>query len=326
MLSFFRTNQILASSLLILYAAVLYLSVLYIPYSWEPQGYGLFTDLVYHWIGYQSVGAHVLAMVLVVVQGITANVIDFSNKLSREQTLFPGLFLVLLSALSPIFLHLTPYHLANTFLLFAVVELMHVYRNSKSAGHIYNAGFYLGIAFMFVPAYWVFIFFLFAGLNILRSFEFKERLMVLSGFLTVLILAGTGYFWFDRWPEFVAGQFSELKVFLAFGQISLFGIIHLVVLGIILVVVLLQQSKLQQKRIMQAQKKIDILYWMLLLGGISTFFHSGVDESHAMVIIPALGMLTGMQVATLPKRPAELLHFFLFVTALFFQYRVLIGI
>lgn len=326
MLSFFRTNQLLASSLLIIYAAALHVSAWYVPDNWQPQGYGLFADWIYQWIGAKSNIAHIIAVALVVIQGITVNVIDFSNKLSREQTLFPGVFLVLLSAMSPIFLHLTPYHLANTFLVFALMDLMHVYRKSRSAGHIYNAGLYLGIAFMFVPSYWVFIFFIFAALNVLRGFALRERLMVLSGFFTVLFLTGTTYFWLDRWPEFLAKQFDQIWVFLDFGNISRFGVIHLSVLALILAVTLLQQSRLQQKRVMQSQKKIDVLYWMLLLGGVSTLFHKQVAEAHALVVIPALGMLTGMQVAALPKRTAELLHFFLFVLALFFQYRVFIGI
>lgn len=326
MLSFFRTNQLLASSLLLIYAAILHVSAFYVPDTWEPRGYGLFAEWVYNWVGYKTTLAHIIVIFLVLVQGVTVNVIDFSNKLSREQTLFPGVFLVLLTALAPVFLHLTPYHLANTFLLFAVAELMPVYRKSQSASHILNTGFYLGIAFMFVPSYWVFLFFLFTGLNVLRSFDLRERLMVLTGFFTVLFLTGTVYFWLDRWPEFIDRQFGGLRVFLDLGQVSTLGIIHLSVLAFILLVILFQQGQLQQKRIMQAQKKIDILYWLLLFGGITTLIQPEVGEAHALVILPALGMLTGMQVATMQKRTAELLHFFLFVLVLFFQYRVFIGI
>ena len=309
-----------------MYAAILHLSAWYVPDTWAPTGYGLFAEWVYQWIGYKTGVAHIVVILLVFMQSVTVNVIDFSNKLSREQTLFPGVFVVLLSALAPVFLHLTPYHLANTFLLFAVAELMQVYRKSKSAGHIFNTGLYTGIAFMFVPSYWVFILFLFAGLNVLRSFDIRERLMTLSGFFTVLFLTGTAYFWLDRWPEFLRKQFGELNTFIDFGQISRFGLIQLAVLGFILLITLLRQSQLQQKRVMQAQKKIDILYWMLLLGGVSTLVQPEVEEAHALVIVPTLGMLTGMQVANMDKRPAELLHFFLFILVLFFQYRVFIGI
>lgn len=322
MLSFFRTNQLLASSLFLLYAAVLHLSAWYVPGNWEPGAYGLFSGYVYGWIGYETTAAHILVILLVILHGITVNVLDFSNKLSRDLTLFPGLFVILLSAFSPAFLQLAPQHLANTFLLFATGSLMQVYRTSKVAIPLFNAGLHLGIAFMFLPAYWVFVIYLFFGLNVLRSFQFRERLMVLSGFFVVVFLSGTVYFLLDRWPEFVDGQLRDLQVFADFGRLPPMGWIHLGILGIFLVIALFQHNQIMQKRIMQAQKKIDLMYWMLLFGGISCFFQAGLDEAHALVIVPALGMLTGMQFVNLENRTAELMHFLLFLLALFVQFRV----
>ena len=323
MLSFFRTNQLLASSLLLIYGLVLHWGAFYVPDTWQPAGYGVFGDWTYRWIDPQSVGAHLLVVLLLFIQGTTLNVIDFSNKLSRDLTLFPGVFLILLASMAPAFLHLAPHHFANCFLLFSLAEVMNVYRKTRIADHLFNAGFYIGIASLWVPSYWVFIVFLFFGLNVLRSFSIRERLVVSSGFLVVLFLTGTVYFLFDRLPEFMAHQVRAAFVFLDIGALSFFSWFHLGILGLFLLTALFRYRQIMQKRIMQAQKKIDLFYWVLLFGGISVLVQPAASETHALVIVPALGILTGMQFASMERRTAELMHFFLFVVALFFQWRVL---
>jgi len=322
-LSFFRTNQLLASSLLLIYGLVLHLAAFYVPDTWQPAGYGVLGDWTYRWIDPKSIGAHILVVILLFIQGTTLNVIDFSNKLSRDFTLFPGVFLVLLASMAPSFLHLAPHHFANCFLLFSLAEVMKVYRKTRVADHLFNAGFYIGIASLWVPSYWVFLLFLFFGLNVLRSFSVRERLVVSSGFLVVWFLMGTVYFLMDRLPEFMDHQIWSGFVFWDVGALSFFSWFHLGILGLILFMALFRYNQIMQKRIMQAQKKIDLFYWVLLFGGISVLVQPSASETHALVIIPALGILTGMQFAKMERRTAELMHFFLFMVALFFQWRVL---
>ena len=322
-LSLFRSNQLLVSVLLIFYAGILHLSVWYIPDNWQPEGYGLFMDLLYQVVPPKSNIGHLLVIVLLFIQGVTINMLDFSNKLSRELTLFPGVFLVLLASFYPSFLHLSPAHLANTFILFACYEIFKVYRKSKISDHLFNAGMFVGVAFMFLPSVWVLLFFLFITINVLRSYNLKERLITASGFFVIPFLVGTTYFLTDQWTILMAYPYFPDHLLDSRVSFSLLDWINIGVIGLLVLVAVFQHSQIMQKRIMQAQKKIDVFYWLMVFAGITLFAQADFGADHILLLVPPLGFLTGIQFATMDKRVAELLHLFLFLLALFFQYQVL---
>ena len=289
--------------------------------NWEPSVHGALAHFIYDWIGYKGTWPQVLAGGMLFVQAIIIVYIDFEHKLSRESTLFTGLFLILFSSFSLPLLHLSPNYFANVFLLLGISELLKTYRNTNSSGLIFNAGFFIGLASLFTPAYILFVFWLFAGLNLLRGFNIKERIIVLMGAFSIIFLVGVIHFWSDELNFYLRSQFIEGFSLFDFKTGNYFTYIHLGLIGIILLLTLGFRSGLLTKKVMQEQKKIDIFYWGMLISALVAFVQTGIQENHLLAVIPFIGLFVGMQFSILKRNIAELLHFLLFIMVLFLQYR-----
>lgn len=94
MLTFFRTNQVFYSVMLIVYILLLRFSVFIAPFQWEPSGQGVLCDMLYNAVGSQGLAAHIIAMVLLMGQGYLVNLISINYRLSNDINLLPGLFYV----------------------------------------------------------------------------------------------------------------------------------------------------------------------------------------------------------------------------------------
>ena len=321
MLALFRTNQIATSFLLVFYIALLHFAPFVIEDNWEPSSYGIAASWVYSLIGYKGLNNQILLLVLLFFQALILIFIDLNHKLTKDGTLFSGVFLILLSSLTVPYLHLSPTYFSNIFLLLAINQILITYRVTGSSISIFNAGFFIGVAALFCPAYLIFIIWMFAGLNLLRGFNLKERILAITGVLTVFILVGTYYFWMNDWSTFIRVQFLEGFGLLDFRQGNNFTFIQLSLLVVLVLIVVLSRFRVIGKKTMQVQKKIDVFYWGLLISAVVILFQSSVQESNVLVIMPFLGLFVGMLFTNMKKNIAEMLHFVLLVIVLLLQYR-----
>ncbi|MCB9081590.1 MAG: hypothetical protein H6555_07765 [Lewinellaceae bacterium] len=322
MLSIFRTSQLFFGVFLLLYAIFLHGSSWIIPIDWEPTNAGVWGQWVYGKVGFNTHTALTLGILLVFAQAIALNALESTFRLSAEVSLFPGVFLILVSSTSPYFLGLSPLHFANFFLLIALIQLMDTYKKASCADLIFNTGFWIGVASLFYPGYTVFILLAFAGLNILRSYNIRERLMVLLGFSVIHILVGTYYFWHNQFEQYWSVQYQEPFSLLSGPTFTLNwgGWLAILFFGILLMVMLFSQGFFLSKRIIQTQKRINILFWTLLIGGLTLLFQTTPGPDHLLIMAVPLGYLLSMRIISLDRNWAELIHFLLLAFVLFCQF------
>ncbi len=327
MLSLFRTNQLLNNFLLLFYVAILYLHVFVMPQSWEPSQEGILAHSVYQWLPWDSLTADIVAAILVLLQGILINFMIADNRLNLETNLFPGFFYVLVASALPEFTHLSPLHMANTFYLLAVVNMFSIYNNNKSAGAIFNIGFLISLGSLFYFSYLVLLLAGFSALGILRAFNLRERLMVIVGALVPYLLLGTYYFWHDQLGYFLSFQFNTGLQWFSVFSLSPLNPAAYFKLGFITflsLVTIVSNNQNIARRVRESQKKISILYWMLFLAVFTVLIQAGINLDHLLVLAIPLGILLSFNFTQLSNSWAELLHFFLLLLILFFQYQTLI--
>ncbi len=327
MLSLFRTNQFLANFLLIFYVAILYVHDFVITSPWVPSRPGILAYSIYQWMPWDSVAADGTAAILVLLQGILVNFIVAENRLSTETTLFPGVFYILIASCLPEFTHLSPLHMANSFYLLAMVNLFSIYNSPKSAGAIFNIGFWIGVGSLFYFSFLIFMLVGFIGVSILRAFNFRERLMIITGAFIPYLLLGAYYFWFDQLPYFLHYQLQENLGWLSFFRgvsLGISGYLKIGFLFFLLLIALVSYNQNIARRVREIQKKVNIIYWMLLIPLFSIFFQAGIQLDHLLVLAIPVGILLSFRFAQLQPNWGELLHFFLLLIVLFFQYQSLI--
>jgi len=119
------------------------------------------------------------------------------NILSKK-TYFPALLYVILMSCSNLFITLHPLLLANLFVLLSLDRIISSYHKDEAFAHVFDAGFYIGIASLFYfpavilfPMVWV-------GLIVIRTFVWREWIISFLGLMLPYLFILTYYFWFDK--------------------------------------------------------------------------------------------------------------------------------
>ncbi|MEO1627927.1 MAG: hypothetical protein AAFV25_22450 [Bacteroidota bacterium] len=322
MLSLFRTNQIIASFLLLFYAAILRVSVFWVFPDLEPSVNGVLGEAMLSSIGIRGVLPYLLGLVLITVQALLINIAISRHRTAGEISLFPGLFYILLASSLPEFLIFSPALVANTFYILAMMELMQTYKNQAAAGHIVNAGFWVAIGSLFYFSHIVFLLLAFFALGILRAFRLKEAIMVLIGFVVPYILTSVYYFWGDQWAYLWQQQFWANIQFLDIGTISRGNgdFLRLLFFVLLSLVAILSFRKYTIKRKIQVQKNISIIYWALFWGAITVLFQANIQFDHLLILALPLGILLSINFLQMKAPTAEVLHLLLFIGILITQF------
>ncbi len=321
MLGFFRTNQITANFLLILYVVLVRSAIFIFPQDWEPVSSGLFSDGVYRLVGASGLWPAVLAAVLVFVQAVLVNSLVAKFRIANEITYFPGVFYVLLSSSIPEFHYLSPALMANTFYILAFYELFHTYKKLSAASWLFNLGLWLSIASLFYFSYIIFILFALIGVGVLRAFRLKEQIMILCGYAVPYYLTWVYYFWIEDLGTFYT-SFSGQIGMLTFAEGSNWGIfIKLAFIGVFLLIAITSFGIYKQKKNIQVQKYISILFWALLVSALSLFFQEKIALEHLLILTPPLGILISFNFLHFENRQiAEAVHLMLLLLAFVFQF------
>ena len=322
MLQLFRTNQIFASILGFSFVFIWHSSIYFNVPEWEPSQSGIFMQEINFYIGHSSIAARLIVILLLVIQyGLAINIIN-NHRLADYTTVFPGVFLILFSCLSPYFLFLSSLHFVNTFFIIILFILFSTYNQPKIADSLFNSGLIAGISFLFFPPTFYILPIIFVGLSILRSYSFKERMSVLLGFIIPSFWVGLYYFWQDKFDLFYKYQFTNL---FGYPQFSIQNLSYVTILmyGIFIVLsffLILSYDKIGYRRIIQSRKRINLIYWSLGIITLVLFFLPQQGQEVYLLLSLPLSLLTSLGFITMKPKLAEIFHFILILGLLVSHY------
>jgi hypothetical protein len=324
MLTLFRTNQPLANILLLFYLGILRASSFIHPATVAPPAQGILTAWMYAELPPLSMAANVAAFLLVFFQATALNITIGRYRVASEVSLLPGVFYCLFCSLMPDFLVLSSVLLANTFVILALFYLFDTYKNSYVAGRIFDAGLWLGVASLFHFSYILFIIWGIIGLGILRGLRGKEFLMFIIGYSVPFFLLSVFCFWHGILPQ-IGNHFLYNVNFFNFTRYDSQTLyVKIGVLALVLLLVLGASTQFFSRRNMTVQKYLSILYWLILLGGVTITFQSGVSLVHFLVLAVPVGVLLSMVFQRINTATAEALHMLFLMVALILQFEYLL--
>lgn len=311
MLQLFRTNQILASILGFSFAFIWHSSIyIHVP-LWEPSQSGILMNEIGHLIGLSSIGARITVLLLLAIQVALGNHIINKYRLAEASTVFPGIFIILLSCYSPYFLFLSTFHFVNTLTILILYILLGTYNQPKSADHIFNTGLLAGISFLFFPPTIYLILFIFIALSILRTYSIKERIIVVCGFIVPPFFAGIYYYWQNSFGYYYKLQFTGIFNIPTF-QVTPIEYINLLLYFIFICLVLFlifSYNKIAYRKIIQSRKRINIMYWILGITFMVLFILPKQGNDVYLLLSLPLGLLTSLGFISMKPKLAEIFHF-----------------
>lgn len=323
MLELFRRNFFVNTLLLVPYAILLRIHTFIWPdrFLYEYTGNNVFLEWLYEYLSVPLVQSMVCT-VLIVAQGIYINRIYLKNRIPNEYTLFPGAMYILLVSSSEYLIKLTPEILGLTFVIIMISQMFKTYKNQLGSIYIFNTGFFGCLAFLLNPGLIWILLYGFVGLMILRSFKGVEKLQYLTGFLTPIFLSVSLLYFFQKDIIFLASDFLEKFGFIDLStDITIKQFIFLAILLFLFLVVFFNYNKYTIRKSIQAQKKIDLFYWLSLIALFATVFTDGFSYSGLLLLCVVISVLFAMNLTWMKnKMYTEMFHLILLAVIIYTFY------
>lgn len=325
MLSIFRNNQFTSGIPLAVYVALTHLSA-YLGYVKMPltdEGTaGLLYERTFGMAGWSPMVSAILASLLVYFQAILVNRLADEFRLMGERNWLPGLFYALVAAGLPEFLFFSPVLLAATFIPIAARRVMKCYKTMKAGSLILEASFWMALgSLMYPPAIWMLIA-LYAGINIMRSFNPKEQMVFITGAFIPIYLAWTGFFWLDEGGLFLHMQYGRLFDWYRFDMNpDKATIIKAILWSLMVIGIVLGYGPLSSKKVIQQQKCISVLFWLLFMAGVSFFLRRELFIIHLFLGVCSMSVFIAMLIGGIRRHLlAEIFHLILLGGVLWIQF------
>jgi hypothetical protein len=324
MLQLFKTNQPVTIIFLLIYALLLRFHNFIFPTDWQPINANFLSDVVYNWVGTNSLLANITALLLIVIQAIMINQVVANNKMQRVSTFLPGVTYVLLASALPDFLVLHPLHFANTFFIIAMGQLFKSYRKYEAASELFNIGFCVALGSLFYFSVNVLLFWAILGLIVIRAFNLREVLIIFIGFFVPFFLAGTYLFWIDKLDVL---QNIWTNIYILDFQVEWNSTTYFKIgfIGFIILLCFINFRSFYARTNIQVQKYITMLYWALIISLLSVTFQEKLTLGHLLIFAAPLSIFLGFFLQKIKNSAiAEFFHLTLLIIVLILQYQVLI--
>lgn len=322
-LLFFRNIQFTNAITLAFYVALLHLAAIlgYIqpPPPMADAGH-VYLDL-FSWAQGSPFWSAIAAAVLVYCQALIVNGLADSFRLMGDRNWLPGMAYVLAASALPDFQFLSPPLVAATFVAFSIRKIFETYKSPKSATLVFDTTLWVAVSSLFYPKAILLTPALFISIGVMRSWNMRDQVAFVCGFLVPLILAWLWYFWEDLGGEFRGQQFGGLFEFFKFDKVLDTG---MMLKGSLLVFLLLffvlNFGTFSRNKSMHAQKCNTVLYWVLFTGtGIALMRPDWRWEAFALMCTPA-AIFLAMTYQNMRRQFAELFHAFLVIYVVVLQF------
>gem|GEM_PF-1266047 len=321
MISIFKKNDVLNIILLLPYAILIRLKSLI-----QPQAYTVTEadSILSSWL-FSIVSSpllqSIIAILLVFAQAIAINVLINNNRLYRSPNTLAGMIYILLVSCVPQLQYLSPALIGATFVIIATFYVFNTYKLNAATLNIFNAALTSCLAAFIYPPYALVIIAIFIGLATLRNFSLLERLQFLIGYVAVVWIFGSLYFYLDKLGADVFGYFDFPGVISNITySLSPENIITLAYL-LLVVISLVNYYNFVKKKGIDVRKKIAFYYWLMVCAFISIFSYAGVEYQHFIYLAIPLSFFLSMSLLIVRQTfLVEVVHFCLIVGLLYYQF------
>jgi len=261
----------------------------------------------------------ILASFLVFINAAQINHIVIKNRISREINLFPGMVFILLSALHKDMFWVSPQLIALTLLLPTVSNIFRIYQKPQASRYLFNSGFFLALSSIFYLPFTLFILFCLAGIVILRKLQLRDFVQLLIGYFLVFFIITFLRFWNNLdYSPFLDFE-NQLHWSFGFQKYYLNEILVLLLVLFFIIISIINYRKFTIKKSIQSQKKVNLIFWFMIIGLITIVFSlNAFIFPSLMIILVALSIFIGMIMSRYKNEAAlELLHLFVLFFIIF---------
>ncbi len=228
----------------------------------------------------------IITLFIIVFGAIFVNFLSIEQEITSKTNYLPAFLYILIAFSATTKVSIEPLLVANLVILPSLYFLINSYRQSLALPDCFKAGFFIGLASFFCIDYIVLFPLNFLALMILRSFNWREWVMMILGLMTPLYIdicinylaTGNAFEVFDTMNEAINS--IQRPVF------SIYYLAFMVVMILVFLLALLRYLNKGFGSKVKTQKAKYVLLWMCSLCLFMVFFEQTTDMLLLPCIIP----------------------------------------
>ena len=328
MLNFFKSNNlgvIFTNVVLIVLYRVLFffhpVDVSYLYHHAEPAS-KFFMRLFHISANTPLVWLLISGGLLCFIESLLVNQIINNYRVTTKKNYIGGVLFIVFTSMVPECLVLSPALIATLLLLLCIDKIFELAKPDKLYGHIFDLGFFSALAMLFYFPAVYFLLFVSIGFFMMRSVTFRERVMILTGFFSMLAVVFTVYFWFDSLPEMVLDIVNfQYKTRLSFSKFSSWQLAALGWMGFLALWLAVFIPGLLFASVIQIRKYISLLAIGAVLSLLALPLDFNFNLSHLLFLGTSMSILFAVYfVETKTNLISEILFIVLILSVFVFEY------
>jgi hypothetical protein len=315
LISIFRNNLLLNSILLLPYIIILRLKSFFLDSPYVASSSDSHIVKAIFSTANNVIAQASIAILIIFINAVMINRIMIKNNLSKVNNLVSGLIYGLFNSILLAFLPLSPELISSFFVILSLQSIFNSYNNQKASNEIFLSGFYMAIgALIYFPLVYL-ILITFVGFFIMRSFLGIGRIQHLIGWCVPFFLLFALEYYFQAKPlDFPSYFLGKITLNLFSNGLKLNEFLILAITVIFVIISVFSYNANQGKKVIASQKRISVLYWLLLVVSISAFLFTGTRLSHLhLVSIPLSIFFTYSLLEFKNNIIAEIIHLLLVI-------------
>jgi hypothetical protein len=242
------------------------------------------------------------ATLIVLIQALIFNRIVNKHGLLGKPSYLPALLYVTGASLFFQFLVLSPALICNFLIIIIIDKFLGLSKAGNAMSVMFDAGMLIAIGTLFYFPFMVLLLMLWLSLLLYRSFNWREWIAGVIGFLTIFMFVAVFHYWNDSIDRFVAIWRPLTNTFPSKIQINYNDYLVLIPVGLLMILAMIQLRDNFFRSFVSTRKAFQMLFFMFLISMLSFYTKKGVTVDHFLLCVPAGAVLLAYYFSNAKKR------------------------
>ncbi len=242
------------------------------------------------------------ATILVFIQALIFNRIVNNHNLLSRQSFLPGLMYITGTSLFMPFMILSPTLFCNFLLIWIIDKCLKLGKSNNAMITVFDIGMIIGVGTLIYFPFISMLLIIFLGLLLFRSFNWREWIAGLIGFLTIFFFLAVYYYWNDNLSSFYQIWKPLANKFPTVFAIEYDDYLVLVPVTITMILAALQLRENFFRSFISTRKAFQLLFFMFIVAAGSFYLKPNYRLYHFLLCVPPGAVLLAYYFSNARKR------------------------
>jgi hypothetical protein len=257
-----------------------------------------------------------IAGILVYIQALIFNRIINNHNLLGKPSFLPGLMFITGTSLFMPFMILSPALICNFLLIWIIDKFLKLGKSANSINTVFDIGMIIAIGTLVYFPFMVMLLMIFLALLLFRSFNWREWVAGLIGFITVFFFLAVFYYWNDNLSSFYQIWKPLSNKFPSVFKINYNDYLVLIPVAVIIILASLQLRENFFRSFISTRKSFQLLFFMFIVSAASFYLKPDFRTWHFLLCVPPGSVLLAYYFSNAKKRWFYETLFLLFVLSI----------